>query len=146
MFCQKCGTENSDTRHFCGNCNAPLRLVQNVSEKEKMISTYPLMSEKEKMDRKLKAEKENKVQVESDKEKRIHELNLQITEQKKIIDETEGNGWVIILGTFGVLTLFIGIGIIILIIAIAWGWDRHSKNTRAREELRHLETLKEMHK
>ena len=112
MFCQKCGTENSDTRHFCGNCNAPLRLVQNVSEKEK----------------------------------RIHELNLQITEQKKIIDETEGNGWVIILGTFGVLTLFIGIGIIILIIAIAWGWDRHSKNTRAREELRHLETLKEMHK
>jgi uncharacterized membrane protein YvbJ len=119
MFCQKCGKENLDTNEFCGTCGEPL----------KMPATQP-----------------NKKEQTMSQNKEIAEIDQKIAEQKKIIDETEGNGWVIILGTIGVLTLIIVIGIIILIIAIAWGWDRHSRNTRAREELRHLETLKEMHK
>ena len=47
-----------------------------------MIPTYQLMSEKEKMDRKLKAEKENKVQVESDGKERRKEIKLKIAEKK----------------------------------------------------------------
>ena len=71
----------------------------------------------------------------------LNEIQTQIEVQKKIIKDTEGNGWVIILGTIGVLTLIIIIGIPILIIAIAWGWDRSSKNKEAKQQLQHLELL-----
>lgn len=69
------------------------------------------------------------------------EIKTKIEEQKKIIKDTEGNGWVILLGTLGVLTFFIIIGIPILIIAIAWGWDRSSRNKEAKDQLKHLELL-----
>jgi len=70
-----------------------------------------------------------------------NEIQQQIEVQKKIIKDTEGNGWVIILGTIGVLTIPIVIGVFILIIAIAWGWDRSSKNKEAKQQIQHLELL-----
>ena len=70
------------------------------------------------------------------------DLSSRIAEQKKIIADTEGNGWVIILGTIGVLTILVyGLGILILIVAAAWGWDRSSKNKEAKQQLQHLELL-----
>ena len=71
-----------------------------------------------------------------------NEIQQQIEVQKKIIKDTEGNGWVIILGTIGVLTILVyGLGILILIVAAAWGWDRSSKNKEAKQQLQHLELL-----
>jgi hypothetical protein len=71
-----------------------------------------------------------------------NEIQKQIEVQKKTIKDTKGNGWVIILGTIGVLTILVyGLGILILIVAAAWGWDRSSKNNEAKQRLQHLELL-----
>jgi len=142
MFCQKCGTENKDGSTFCNSCGANLfpaavPLVQNVSGKGKIVIPYQLMSEEEKMARKLMSEK-NKVQVESDEKGKRKEIKLKIAAKKaELAGLTNGGAWVLII--VGLITAIIGIGIVLILIGLYIMHTNSRKTEKLTKDIAELE-------